>query len=114
MVWLLGVYVILKEAGIFWSKLASAEKAETRCGGYRGQGESPLLQDLGGHSKPRDCRPSPPQDSTAWRPPNITLRFQEKFSFILLGRQQYRDHWGVEDLSSLKAEYRFASEMIGR
>lgn len=35
MVWLLGVYVILKEAGIFWSKLASAEKAETRCGGYR-------------------------------------------------------------------------------
>ena len=35
MVWLLGVYVILKEAGIFWSKLASAEKAETRCGGRK-------------------------------------------------------------------------------
>lgn len=32
---MLGVYVMLKEAGIFWSKPASAEKAETRCGGYR-------------------------------------------------------------------------------
>ena len=114
MVWLLGVYVILKEAGIFSSKLASAEKAETRCGGYRGQGESPLLKDLGGHSKPRLCRPSPPQDSTAWRPPNITLRFQEKFSFILLGHQQYGEHWEIEALSSLKAEYRSASEIIGR
>lgn len=114
MAWLLGVYVTLKEAGIFWSKLASAEKAETRCGGVQGPGESPLLQDLGGHSKPRNCRPSPPQDSTAWRPPNITLIFQEKLSFILLGRQQYREPWGIEALSFLKAGYRSASEMIGR
>ena len=98
------------------SSLASAEKAQDgdKVWEVQGKGESSLPQGLGQHSKPRGCKHCPPLDSAARRPPHITLRFQEKASFILLGSQQHRKHWGIEVLSFLKAGYGSASEMVER